>query len=202
MRQVQVALNDELAQKLEGRASEFGLMLDAFLAKAIEQNADKLIRPKVWMPRDKWDALIRGDNCGDCTHLASGQNPHGYKVADLRVSRLDLSKSQFVPGCCILYLRRHVVEPYQLSAEERTLYFEDLMRSAQAIANVFKPVKMNYQILGNGGPHLHCFLQPRFYGDSEPGWPIDPHKEQVILRPEEYQERVRAIQMALEKVEH
>jgi diadenosine tetraphosphate (Ap4A) HIT family hydrolase len=57
---------------------------------------------------------------------------------------------------------------------------------------------MNYQILGNDGPHLHCFLQPRFYGDSEPGWPIDPYKEQVILGPEEYQERVRAIRAALD----
>ncbi len=36
-------------------------------------------------------------------------------------------------------------------------------------------------------------------GDSEPGWPIDPYKEQVILRPEEYQERVRAIKVALEE---
>jgi diadenosine tetraphosphate (Ap4A) HIT family hydrolase len=202
VKQVQIALNDDIGRKLDNRALELGVTLDEFLTKAIEQNSDKLIRPKAWMPRAKWDALVRGDNCNDCAHLASGQNPHGYQVADLRVSRLDLFKSQFVPGCCILYLRRHVVEPYELSVEERTLYFEDLMRSAQAIANVFKPAKMNYQILGNGGPHLHCFLQPRFYGDSEPGWPIDPYIEQVILRPEEYQERVRAIQRALEKVEH
>jgi len=202
VRQVQIALNDDIGRKLENRALGLGLALDEFLTKAIEQNSDKLIRPKVWMPREKWDALIRGDNCNDCVHLASGENPHGYKVADLQVSRLDLFKSQFVPGCCILYFYRHVVEPYQLSAEECTLYFEDLTQAAQAIAEVFKPVKMNYQILGNGGPHLHCFLQPRFYGDSEPGWPIDPYKEQVILRPEEYQKRVRAIQMALEKVEH
>jgi len=202
VRQVQIALNDDIGRKLENRALELGLALDEFLTKAIEQNADKLIRPKVWMPREKWDALIRGDDCNDCAHLASGENPHGYKIADLEVSRLDLFKSQFVPGCCILYLYRHVVEPYQLSVEERTLYFEDLMRSAQAIAEAFKPDKMNYQILGNASPHLHCFLQPRFYGDSEPGWPIDPYKEQVILRPEEYQERVRAIQRTLGRVEH
>jgi len=200
VQQVQIALKDDVTQKLEGRALELGLALDEFLAQAIEQNADKLVRPKAWMPRARWDALIRGENCNDCAHLASGENPHGYKVADLKVSRLDLFKSQFVPGCCILYLYKHVVEPYQLSAEERTLYFEDLMRSAQAIADVFKPDKMNYQILGNGGPHLHCFLQPRFYGDPEPGWPIDPFKEQVILRPEEYAERVGVIQRALGEV--
>ena len=201
VRPVQIALNDDIGRKLENRALELGVTLDDFLTKAIEQNSDKLIRPKAWMPRVQWDALIRGEDCNDCAHLASGENPHGYKVADLEVSRLDLMRNQFVPGYCILYLHKHVVEPYQLSLEERTLYFGDLMRTAQAIVEVFRPVKMNYQILGNGGPHLHCHLQPRFYGDSEPGWPIDPYKEQVILRPKEYQERVRAIQRALEEAE-
>jgi diadenosine tetraphosphate (Ap4A) HIT family hydrolase len=198
MPRIQISLNDELTQKLEGRALEFGLELSEFLTKAIQQNADKLTRPKVWMPREKWDALVRGDNCLDCVHLASGDNPHGYTIAHLRVSRLDLVKTQFVPGCSVLYYREHVIEPYQLRPEEQHLYFADMMQAAQALAQVFKPVKMNYQILGNGGPHLHCILQPRFYGDSEPGWPIDPYQEQVLLTPEEYKERVRLIQTALE----
>ena len=106
--------------------------------------------------------------------------------------------NQFVPGYCILYFYKHAVEPYHLSLEERAQYFEDVLRAAQAIAKVFTPIKMNYQILGNGGPHLHCHLQPRFYGDAEPGWPIDPYKEQVLLTPEEYEERVRLIRTALE----
>ncbi len=59
---------------------------------------------------------------------------------------------------------------------------------------------MNYQILGNAGPHLHCFLQPRFYGDSEPGWPIDPYQEQVLLAPKEYTRRVSLIRAALREV--
>jgi hypothetical protein len=57
MRKIQITLNDELARKLEGRASELGLEPDEFLTQAIQQNADKLIRPKVWMPREKWDTL-------------------------------------------------------------------------------------------------------------------------------------------------
>jgi diadenosine tetraphosphate (Ap4A) HIT family hydrolase len=73
-----------------------------------------------------------------------------------------------------------------------------LTQAGQAIAEVFEPTKMNYQILGNLGPHLHCHIQPRYFGDSEPGWPIDPYKEEVLLAPKEYEKRVRAIQRVLE----
>jgi diadenosine tetraphosphate (Ap4A) HIT family hydrolase len=198
MKEVTIALNDELAEQLANRASEFGLQLDQFLEKAITRYADRLVRPKVWMPRGRWDALVRGDNCPDCAHLASGDNPHGFKIADLSVSRLDLMRNQFVPGFCILYSHRHVVEPYHLRVQERLRYFEDLMRAAQAIAAVFKPTKLNYQILGNRGPHLHSIVQPRFYGDAEPGWPIDPYKERVILSQGEYEDRVRSVRLALE----
>jgi hypothetical protein len=123
MPRIQIVLSDELVQKLEGRASELGFELSEFLSQAIQQNADKLIRPKVWMPREKWDALVRGDECNDCLHLASGNNLHGHTIAHLRVSRLDLLKAQFVPGCCVLYYKEHVVEPYQLEPEKQQLYF-------------------------------------------------------------------------------
>ncbi|MBN2392708.1 MAG: hypothetical protein JXR84_18400 [Anaerolineae bacterium] len=142
MPRIQIALNDELVQKLEGRASELGLELSEFLSQAIQHNADKLIRPKVWMPREKWDALVRGDKCNDCLHLASGDNPHGYTIAHLRVSRFDLLKTQFVPGCSVLYYREHVIEPYQMSTEEQHLYFAAIMQAAQALVQVFKPVKV------------------------------------------------------------
>jgi diadenosine tetraphosphate (Ap4A) HIT family hydrolase len=197
MKSMQITLSDGLSQILETRASELGLELEEFLGKAISQNADKLMRPKEWMPREEWDARVRGDRCPDCAHLASGANPRGYGIADLAVSRLDLMHNQFVPGFCVLYCRKHVVEPYELGPEDRGSFFEDAMQAAKAIARVFNPIKMNYQILGNRGPHLHCILQPRFHGDSEPGWPIDPFKERVILAPEEYKERVLAIQKAL-----
>ncbi|MCP4598954.1 MAG: hypothetical protein GY847_00160 [Proteobacteria bacterium] len=88
-----------------------------------------------------------------------------------------------------------------MELEKQQLYFADMMQAAQALVRVFKPVKMNYQILGNSSPHLHCILQPRFYGDSEPGWPIDPYKEKVILTSEEYKERIKLIRAALDCIQ-
>lgn len=197
MKEIAIMVDDAIAQKLENRSSEEGMSINSFLSKAVEQNVDKLIRSRKWMPLEQWTTISRQEYCYDCVHLQTGQNQHGYPIANLSVSRLDLMKSQFVPGACILYCRRHVLEPYDLNLEERQAFFEDLMLSARALANVFLPIKMNYQILGNMSPHLHAYLQPRFYGDVEPAWPIDPWKEKVFLSDSEYRERISSIQEAL-----
>jgi hypothetical protein len=36
----------------------------------------------------------------------------------------------------------------------------------------YRPIKMNYQLLGNGAPHLHWLLAPRFEEDVAPGRPL------------------------------
>lgn len=37
---------------------------------------------------------------------------------------------------------------------------------AEAVSNVFKPDKMNYELLGNGCSHIHWHLYPRVKGDT------------------------------------
>ena len=44
---------------------------------------------------------------------------------------------------------------------------------ARALADLFKPTKMNYEIHGNTVPHLHMHLYPRYQGDPYQGGPID-----------------------------
>ncbi len=152
-----------------------------------------------WMPRERWDALVRGEGCPACVEVRSGEraNEHGYFVADLDVSRLRLAANQYVNGYCVLLCNTHVREPYELSTEERSLFFEDLMRVGQALETVFKPLKMNFNILGNAVPHLHAHILPRYYGDPEPHRPIDPSAAETFLEPEEYDRRVDLIRNAL-----
>ncbi len=153
-----------------------------------------------WMPRERWDALVRGDGCPMCASLADGPivDEYGYTIADLGMSRLRLAANQAVPGYCILICKRHVREPYHLSRDEQTLFFDDLMWAARALDAAIGPVKMNLSILGNSIPHLHCHLQPRYYGDPAPGRPISMLSPEVLLTPEEYEARVALIRRALE----
>jgi diadenosine tetraphosphate (Ap4A) HIT family hydrolase len=156
-------------------------------------------KPKAWMPREQWEALVRGENCPLCAEYQSGEqvNAYGYTVADLGFSRLRLAMNQFVAGYCVLICKRHIQEPYHLTSAERSLFFDDMMRAAQAIEQVFKPVKMNFQLLGNLVPHLHAHIVPRYYGDPAPGRPIDLGLEVITLTPQEYKAQVRRLQEAL-----
>ncbi|PWT75060.1 MAG: hypothetical protein C5B60_05880, partial [Chloroflexi bacterium] len=44
------------------------------------------------------------------------------------------------------------------------LFFSDMMRVGKALEQTFNAVKLNFEILGNAVPHLHCHIKPRYYG--------------------------------------
>src|SRR6266542_1499828 len=113
---------------------------------------------RVWMPRDRWNALVSGEDCPACAEVTGHglDNSEGYFVTDLGVSRLRLQREQHVPGWCVLLLRRHVREPHELPAEERIAFFEDMVRVGRALEQVYAAQKINYSILGNIVPHLHA----------------------------------------------
>jgi diadenosine tetraphosphate (Ap4A) HIT family hydrolase len=154
-----------------------------------------------WIPRAEWDALVRGEGCPLCRDLASTTTSNQYRhvVADLAVSQLWLGANQSVPGYCVVVCSRHVPEPYDLPPDRCAAFFDDLMRAARALEAVFRPTKMNFQILGNAIPHLHCHVVPRYYGDPAPGRPIEVDARTVHLTPAEYALRVELIRAALSK---
>ena len=71
---------------------------------------------------------------------------------------------------------RHVAEPTELSADEAAQYWLEVLAVGRAIETVLRPVKMNYEVLGNSLPHLHTHVMPRYADDPRPGWPF-PHPE-------------------------
>lgn len=72
----------------------------------------------------------------------------------------------------VIWRGRHVVEPTELSEEESTAFWFDLLRVGRAMQVVYRPLKMNYQLLGNRVPHLHWLVAPRFSDDVAPGDPL------------------------------
>jgi diadenosine tetraphosphate (Ap4A) HIT family hydrolase len=48
----------------------------------------------------------------------------------------------------------------------------EVLNVARALARYYKPLKMNYETLGNTLPHLHTHLLPRFVEDPAPGRPF------------------------------
>ena len=91
-------------------------------------------------------------------------------------------------------LKWHREELHELTDKERKSYLEDMSKIARALSGAFKPDKMNYELLGNGMPHLHWHLIPRFKTDSFWGRPIwaGEHRRKRLSR-EEYESTVRLI---------
>ena len=98
----------------------------------------------------------------------------------------------------LLVLRRHVAELYDLPAPERATLMEEVSRVAQALARVFRPVKMNYELLGNLVPHVHWHLVPRLATDPalrSPIWTVE--HQAAPLAPAVARERIDSIRRAL-----
>ena len=120
-------------------------------------------------------------------------------IAELGTSRAFLHEDQFFPGYVLLVLRRHATELYQLEAGERGAHLEEVSRVAEALARVFRPVKMNYELLGNQVPHIHWHLVPRLPTDPDllsPIWRVD--HQPAPLAPAAARERIESIRRALD----
>jgi len=113
---------------------------------------------------------------GECFMCARLSDNGPLFVADLPSSRVYFNEDQFFPGWVFVVLKRHAVELYDLDPGERAALIEDVTRVARALARVYRPVKMNYELLGNLVPHIHWHLVPRLEGDPElqgPVWRVE-----------------------------
>ena len=134
-------------------------------------------------------------DCVMCTRVA-GEGP--LFIADLPTSRVYFNEDQFFPGWVFVVLKRHAVELYELTASERAAQVEDVARVARALASVYQPVKMNYELLGNLVPHIHWHLVPRLADDPEPRGPVwRVTHELTVLPPNEVARRIGQIRAAL-----
>ena len=106
-----------------------------------------------------------------CPFCAKEPQDPARRIAELGTSVLYLAEDQFFPGWCLLILKRHAAELWQLDPAERTTLMEEVSRVARALASVFDAVKMNYELLGNQVAHVHWHLVPRRADDPSPRLP-------------------------------
>jgi diadenosine tetraphosphate (Ap4A) HIT family hydrolase len=159
--------------------------------------------PNLWPTREKWSALLRGEGCPLCEAVKPNGIDKGFShfVADLSMGRLFLHNNQYVKGYCGLICLKHVREPYELPQDEQEQYFADMMLAGLALEKAFGSDKMNFQILGTLVPHLHTHIQPRYLGDEGGGGPVDPNGKTVLLKSEEYRQRVELIRKAISAIQ-
>ncbi len=134
----------------------------------------------------------------DCQMCRKWDDDADLRIVELAQCYVLLNRDQFFPGYTFVFAKGHVTELFHLDQPTRMAVMEEVSAVAAVLYNVFRPDKINYELLGNMVPHMHWHLVPRFAGD--PLWPrpiwSEPH-EPVILPAEAYAERIGAIQKEL-----
>jgi diadenosine tetraphosphate (Ap4A) HIT family hydrolase len=95
-----------------------------------------------------------------------------FVVHEFKNSVLIVGEHQTFPGYCVLVLKSHVVELFDLDFPTQIEFQRELVASAHAINLAFSAEKMNVSSYGNMTPHLHWHIFPRKKSDAN--WPQPP----------------------------
>jgi len=112
------------------------------------------------------------NNCLICTRISQIKelkNP--YFVRELKTGYVVLGDFQFYKGYTLFLSKIHVDELHKLGSI-RSIFLNEMAIVAEAVFNVFKPNKINYELLGNTDRHLHWHIIPRYDADPKPNAPI------------------------------
>lgn len=139
--------------------------------------------------------------CERIGQIERGENP--YFVCALSTGYVVLGDHQRFQGYTLFLCKRHVTELYQLPWGFRTRFLQEMSLVAEAVAAVYRPEKMNYELLGNGDTHLHWHLFLRVSGDTPQPGPVwwlpreemwndayRPSREQLAARTKQLREEI------------
>lgn len=102
--------------------------------------------------------------------IQNGTNP--YFVKELESGYVVIGDHQFYRGYTLFLYKEHAEELHELKEEMRRTFLDEMSIVAEAVWRAFKPVKLNYELLGNTDPHLHWHIFPRHRDDPNPKKPV------------------------------
>lgn len=162
-------------------AAGHGLILEHTVVFARSASVPQTMK-REWPP--DWSERVRGKDCAMCAD-GRAEVAHGSsrvfagRVSDAYLVRNDVGQRGYA---VVIWRGRHVADPTELTTDEASTYFDEVLRVARAIERQYKPIKMNFEMLGNSLPHLHTHVVPRYLDDGEPGHP--PHFMRTDLHDE------------------
>jgi diadenosine tetraphosphate (Ap4A) HIT family hydrolase len=142
-----------------------------------------------------------GHTCGICSiveRIRGGNFPDW--LAELPRSWLILGDAQFYRGYCLLLAKRHVTELHMMPRAEAHELLDEMLAVGRALAEVLKPLKLNYECLGNQEPHVHWHVFPRYLDDPMrlgPVWLRPEAERKVALQEGNRVELIAAIRREL-----
>jgi diadenosine tetraphosphate (Ap4A) HIT family hydrolase len=122
---------------------------------------------------ERFYELKRGEGCPMCEEGRPEETRYGIRIYAGEVSDAYLQRPDIQRGYTVVIWRgHHVAEPTELEDEEAAQYWREVLHVGRAVEAHLRPVKLNYDLLGNSLPHLHTHVIPRYADDPRPGWPF------------------------------
>jgi diadenosine tetraphosphate (Ap4A) HIT family hydrolase len=147
-------------------------------------------------------------SCPACDRLARLPDP--FLIAELRESFWILHKHQRYEGWSTLWLKDHAEHTGLLARPRQERLALDVLDAAGAMHRAFdtpaspgqaaRPIRLNYENLGNVVAHVHWHLIPRRPTDPDPGatvWVRPPTETDCGVSDDRRDELVRQLRQAL-----
>jgi diadenosine tetraphosphate (Ap4A) HIT family hydrolase len=114
-----------------------------------------------------------GIGCPQCDQGRVDETEHGVRFFVGEIADGYLQKSGPTAGYSVVIFRgRHVGAPHEMTGDEHAAFWSEVGVVATAIESVYRPVHLNFQILGNQDPHVHVHIVPRHNPDPAPSMPL------------------------------
>ncbi|HRK30325.1 MAG TPA: HIT family protein [Tepidisphaeraceae bacterium] len=97
--------------------------------------------------------------CQRIADIQAGTNP--YFVTELETGYVVLGDFQCWRGYTLFISKHCKPELHHLETATRSKFLQEMATVAEAVCNVFRPAKLNYEMLGNLVPHMHWHFFPR-----------------------------------------
>jgi diadenosine tetraphosphate (Ap4A) HIT family hydrolase len=111
--------------------------------------------------------------CPICTdNSASDEGADPWFIARLQTGYVRLAPNQYFRGSVFFVARHCVREVFDLDGGVRGRHLAEMAEVAAAVNEAFRPRKLNIESLGNGVPHFHWWITPRYETDPRPRGPI------------------------------
>jgi len=135
----------------------------------------------------------------ECLYCQENETLHSLmiKITDLKVSQLFLFKEQSYTGRLNVVYKDHGVEFHELSEEQRNAFMNDVATTANAIAKVFNPDKINYGAFSDKLSHLHFHIVPKYADGYGFGNVFEMNPNKTLLSDAEYDAIIEKIKANL-----
>jgi len=138
------------------------------------------------------------------------QNPEEYRkffIKEFDYWKVELHGNQCYLGRCIVILKRHLEDLFEISNEEKDEIFKIVRDLKNVLKESFNPDLTNYSSLGNETRHLHLHVIPRYekpvkfagmtFADKRWGQNPSPYDKTFKVSDDVYVQLVQAISSKL-----